>query len=107
VAVLILTVVATFLITPAFAADKPIKWKAQALWSAAELSYKTFVDLCARIKVLTNGRLEITPYPAGADLPGQSALPVAYRSCSGPDGSLSGIVLVAARYDAEIRVFET
>ena len=40
-----LTIVATFLMTPAIAADKPIKWKAQAMWSAAELSYKTFVDL--------------------------------------------------------------
>jgi len=61
-------IVSIFLISPAFA-EKPIKWKAQALWSAAELSYKTFVDFCARVKVLTNGRLEITPYPAGAIVP--------------------------------------
>lgn len=63
-----MVIVSIFLISPAFA-EKPIKWKAQALWSAAELSYKTFVDFCARVKVLTNGRLEITPYPAGAIVP--------------------------------------
>ena len=63
-----MAIISIFLISPAFA-EKPIKWKAQALWSAAELSYKTFVDFCARVKVLTNGRLEITPYPAGAIVP--------------------------------------
>lgn len=50
----------------AFAGDKPIKWKAQTLWSAGELTYKIFADFCERVKVLTNGRLEITPFPAGA-----------------------------------------
>ncbi len=64
-----LVIVVTFLMTPALAAEKPIKWKAQALWSAAELSYKTFVDFCQRVKVLTNGRLEIKPYAAGAIVP--------------------------------------
>ncbi len=64
----IATIVLALLVTPALA-EKTIKWKAQALWSAAELSYKTFVDFCERIKVLTNGRLEITPYPGGAIVP--------------------------------------
>jgi TRAP-type mannitol/chloroaromatic compound transport system substrate-binding protein len=62
-------IVAVMLIGPVWAAEKPIKWKAQALWSSAELSYKTFVDFCERVKVLTNGRLEITPYPGGAIVP--------------------------------------
>src|SRR4030067_1915337 len=48
------------------AADPQLKWKAQTLWSAAELTYKVFQDFCARVKKLTNGRLEITPFPAGA-----------------------------------------
>ena len=48
------------------AADPQLKWKAQTLWSAAELTYKVFQDFCARVKKLTNGRLEITPLPAGA-----------------------------------------
>jgi len=64
-----LAAAAALLVTPALAADKPIKWKCQVFWGAAELSYKTFVDFCARVKVLTNGRLEIAPYPAGAIVP--------------------------------------
>lgn len=62
-------VVAAFLITPAMAPAKTIKWKAQSFWSAAELTHKTFVDFCNRVKVLTNGRLEITPYAGGAIVP--------------------------------------
>jgi len=54
--------------SPLFA-QEPIKWKAQALWSPAEVPYKTFVKFCKRVKLLTNGRLEITPYPAGAIVP--------------------------------------
>lgn len=68
------TIVALFMVTPVLPADKPIKWKAQAFWSAAELSYKTFVDFCERVKVLTNGRLEITPYAGGAIVPTFEAL---------------------------------
>lgn len=63
-----LAIIAVFTANPVFA-QKTIKWKAQALWSAAELSYKTFVDFCKRVKVLTNGRLEITPYSAGTIVP--------------------------------------
>ena len=37
------------------------RWKAQSLWSAAELTYKVFQDFCERVKKLTAGRLEITP----------------------------------------------
>ncbi|MBN1849109.1 MAG: TRAP transporter substrate-binding protein [Deltaproteobacteria bacterium] len=69
----IMTIISIFLISPAFA-EKPIKWKCQVFWSAAELTYKTFVDFCNRIKVLTNGRLEIAPYPAGAIVPTFEAL---------------------------------
>lgn len=69
-----MVILCAFMIGPAAAADKPIKWKAQAFWSAAELSYQTFVDFCKRVKVLTNGRLDITPYPAGAIVPTFEAL---------------------------------
>jgi TRAP-type mannitol/chloroaromatic compound transport system substrate-binding protein len=47
-------------------AKPQFKWKATTLWSAAELTYKVFTDFCARVKKLTDGRLEITPFPAGA-----------------------------------------
>jgi TRAP-type mannitol/chloroaromatic compound transport system substrate-binding protein len=56
------------------AAAETIKWKAQAFWSAAEETYKTFADFCNKVKTLTDGRLEITPYPAGAIVPTFEAL---------------------------------
>src|SRR5215212_2148271 len=42
------------------------KWKMQSMWSSAELTYKVFEELCARINKLSAGRLEITPFAAGA-----------------------------------------
>ena len=42
------------------------KWKVQSLWSAQDLTFKIFQEYCERIKKLTNGRLEITPFSAGA-----------------------------------------
>jgi len=68
-----LAIVAVFMVTPAFA-QKTIKWKAQSFWGAPELSHKTFVDFCTRVKALTNGRLEITPYSAGIIVPTFEAL---------------------------------
>jgi len=44
-------------------------WKLQTLWSAGETPYKLLEEFCAKVKVATNGRLEITPYPAGAIVP--------------------------------------
>jgi|Deesub1362A_J573_1020465.scaffolds.fasta_scaffold02622_6 TRAP-type mannitol/chloroaromatic compound transport system substrate-binding protein len=67
-------VLTTLIMSTALAAEQPIKWKAQAFWAAAELPYKTFVDFCNRVKILTNGRLEITPYPGGAIVPSFEAL---------------------------------
>jgi TRAP-type mannitol/chloroaromatic compound transport system substrate-binding protein len=50
---------------PAVVRAQPVhRWKAQSLWSSAELAYKIFEDFCARVKKLTSGRLEITPFPA-------------------------------------------
>ena len=52
---------------PAIAqAQQVTKWRCQSMWSSAELTYKVFEDFCARIKKLTNGRLEIEPFSAGA-----------------------------------------
>ena len=47
-------------------AQQPVKWKMQSMWSSAELTYKVFEELCGRINKLCNGRLEITPFAAGA-----------------------------------------
>ena len=59
---------------PVGAADKPIQWKAQTLWSAAEVPHKAFEDFCARVKTATNGRLEIIPHPAGTIVPTNESL---------------------------------
>jgi TRAP-type mannitol/chloroaromatic compound transport system substrate-binding protein len=73
VSVIALTVVAV-LAKPVLAQQAPIKWKAQTLWNAQERPQKTFEDLCKRIKVLTNGRLEIQPYSAGVIVPTNETL---------------------------------
>jgi TRAP-type mannitol/chloroaromatic compound transport system substrate-binding protein len=54
--------------------EPQFKWKAQCLWSPAETSYKAFDDLCKRIKAMTNGRLEITPYSSGSIVPNTECL---------------------------------
>jgi len=46
--------------------QQAIKWKAQSMWSSAELTYKVFEEFCTRVGKLTNGRLEIQPFAAGA-----------------------------------------
>ena len=66
--------VAVALAAPALAQQAPIKWKAQTLWNAQERPQKTFEEFCKRVKVLTNGRLEIEPFPAGAIVPANEGL---------------------------------
>ncbi len=73
-AVVFLTLAALCLSAPGMAADAPIKWKAQTLWAAQETPQKTFEDLCKKIKIMTNGRLEIEAYPAGAIVPTNETL---------------------------------
>ena len=50
-------------------AEAQWKWKAQALWSATETPYKMFEKMLENIKLMTGGRLEIAPFPAGAIVP--------------------------------------
>lgn len=47
-------------------AQEKVQWKAQCLWGSSEITYKAFEDFCARVKELTGGRLEITPFAAGS-----------------------------------------
>ena len=47
-------------------AQQVTTWRAQTLWSAAELTHKCFEDFCERVKVASNGRLVIQPFAAGA-----------------------------------------
>ena len=77
-------IAAVLLIAPAWAQQAPIKWKAQTLWNAQERPQKTFEDFCKRVKVLTNGRLEIEPYPAGAIVPTNETLTAMHRAAQCP-----------------------
>jgi len=61
--------VAVALTAPAWAQQAPIKWKLQTLWSAGESPYKFLEEFCTKVKTATNGRLEITPFPAGGIVP--------------------------------------
>lgn len=62
------TLVLTFFFSTAYA-EKPINWKMQTLWSAGEMPYQILQNFCKRMEDLTDGRLIITPFPAGAIVP--------------------------------------
>ncbi|TMI33972.1 MAG: twin-arginine translocation signal domain-containing protein [Betaproteobacteria bacterium] len=47
-------------------AQQATTWRAQTLWSAAELTHKCFEDFCERVKAASNGRLVIQPFAAGS-----------------------------------------
>ncbi|MGB6103426.1 MAG: TRAP transporter substrate-binding protein [Pusillimonas sp.] len=47
-------------------AQETTKWKVQTLWGAGEDTYGMFQEFCDNIKKNTGGRLEITPFSAGA-----------------------------------------
>jgi len=47
-------------------AQQATTWRAQSMWSAAELTYKCFEDFCEHVKTASNGRLIIQPFAAGA-----------------------------------------
>jgi TRAP-type mannitol/chloroaromatic compound transport system substrate-binding protein len=62
-------IVLVFLINPYASAQEVIKWKAQAHVGIGLIEYQVFENFCKRVKVMTNGRLEITPYPAESITP--------------------------------------
>jgi TRAP-type mannitol/chloroaromatic compound transport system substrate-binding protein len=66
--------VAVAMAAPAFAQQAPIKWKAQTLWNTQETPQKTFEEFCKRVKIATNGRLEIEPFSAGTIVPTNETL---------------------------------
>lgn len=55
-------------------AEQGIQWKAHAMWPPANSLYKAFEKFCNNVGVMTNGRLQIKPYPAGAIVPNTEAL---------------------------------
>jgi TRAP-type mannitol/chloroaromatic compound transport system substrate-binding protein len=66
--------VAVALAAPALAQQAPIKWKAQTLWNTQETPQKTFEEFCKKVKIATNGRLEIEPFSAGTIVPTNETL---------------------------------
>jgi TRAP-type mannitol/chloroaromatic compound transport system substrate-binding protein len=70
---LVLSVLLTIVIlvmtscTPAAKQPEPIKWRMATSWTTDNLFYtKAAAAICDRVKQLSNGRLVIEPYPAGA-----------------------------------------
>jgi TRAP-type mannitol/chloroaromatic compound transport system substrate-binding protein len=47
-------------------AQAPVKWRVQTAWDAGTAGYTAFQKYCANVKVLSEGRLEFQPLPAGA-----------------------------------------
>ena len=47
-------------------AQQATTWRAQTLWSAAELTHKCFEDFCERVKAASSGRLVIQTFDAGS-----------------------------------------
>ena len=54
---------------PAFSADKVIKWRMQTFAPAASPIFKNMQQFCDKVKVATNGRLEIKLFPPGSLYP--------------------------------------
>lgn len=47
-------------------AQAPIKWKVQTAWDAGTVGFTAFKAFCDNVKELSEGKLEFTPFPAGA-----------------------------------------
>ena len=47
-------------------AQAPVKWRVQTAWDAGTAGYTAFQKYCANVKVLSEGKLEFQPLPAGA-----------------------------------------
>jgi len=70
---IVLIILLGFLVKPSFAADQ-FKWKAQCWVGVTDLAWKSFQRFCNNVNKATNGRLEITPLPAGAVVPAYQML---------------------------------
>ena len=47
-------------------AQAPVKWRVHTAWDAGTVGYTAFQKYCANVKVLSEGKLEFQPLPAGA-----------------------------------------
>ncbi len=47
-------------------AQAPVKWRVQTAWNAGTAGFTAFQKYCANLKLLSEGKLEVQPLPAGA-----------------------------------------
>ena len=47
-------------------AQAAVKWRVQTAWDAGTAGFAAFQKYCANVKVLSEGKLEFQPLPAGA-----------------------------------------
>ena len=47
-------------------AQAPVKWRVQTAWDAGTVGYTAFQKYCSNVKVLSEGKLEFQPLPAGS-----------------------------------------
>jgi TRAP-type mannitol/chloroaromatic compound transport system substrate-binding protein len=61
----VFTMTSIFFLNAALGAE-PIKWKVQNWVGVTDLAYTSLEKLCKKVKVASNGRLEMTPFPVDA-----------------------------------------
>ena len=47
-------------------AQTPVKWRIQTAWDAKTAGYTAFQKYCASVKEISEGKLQLQPFPAGA-----------------------------------------
>ena len=47
-------------------AQAPVKWRVQTAWDSGTAGWRAFQKYCAHVKLLSEGKLELQPLPAGA-----------------------------------------
>ncbi len=47
-------------------AQTPVKWRIQTAWDAGTVGYTAFQRFCANVKVISEGRVQFQPFPAGS-----------------------------------------
>ncbi len=97
--IIVLAVCTAFMIAPALAADKVIKWKAATYWPASLLGYTAFEDFAQRVKDMTGGRLEIKTYPGKAIVPYNELLDATKKR---PDPGLLQLGWILGRQTARL-----
>lgn len=88
----IFIILSAFMVSPAVSAEKgstsKFKWRGICFHPQGHAGADSFVDFCERVKMMSNGRLEITSYLGGTLVPAKEAM----------DALKNGVVEVAVLY---------